>query len=1056
MPLSVYAERNLNKFPDVLRQIDAGQEEKGKAFEKALKWWLSQDPIWSKVFEPSKIHLWEESPFRNGPDTGIDLTAMDRFGKVWAIQAKNWDPDAALPKSEIDSFLSASSTATYSSRLLVTTTQTLSANARRTIQEQEKPCVVLTYDELAESPAWSSFLGANASNSVGDDQTLFDYQEEAVSKVATAFLGGVSRGQLVMACGTGKTIVAQRVSERIGAKRILVLVPSLLLVQQTLNSWLRNAPSSLQFLAVCSDESVANDAPQERASDLPFAVTTASSEIASFLRLQGISVVFSTYQSSHQVAEAQDTSGVDFDLVISDEAHRLAGPLSSAYSTVLDAARIRTKRLLFMTATPKVYSTSVTAKAAEADVAIASMDDERVFGPVIHTYSFSRAIKEQRLMDYEVIVFGVSDADLSIDIERRRFAEIAGATLDAKELAQHFGLARAMEKYRIHRVISFHSRISAAANFARTHSMLRAHALPFAGTQHLSVCKVLTGGDPTHKRRRVLRELSNIDQGDIGLVTNARCLTEGIDVPSLDGVAFIDPKVSQVDIVQALGRAIRRSGEDKLRGHIIVPVFLTNQEIESGEMSKATFRHVFEVLNGLKAHDEAFTQKVDHIRTELGRTGGLSESLPKLTLDLPKRINSDFSEKIQVLLLRNITESWDEWFGKLASHIERTGSIRINQASDRTEAEVALAGWVVKQRTGYRGGGLDSRKVRMLEQLPGWSWDPFEESWWEQHQELAEFSLENGHCRVPRTLKSLYAWTSSQRGKRSSLTQAKTEALDQIAGWTWDAFDAAWWANYELLDEVTQQLGTSKISAKFIYKDAKLGQWVSWTRKKYSNSELTPDQVHALNQLPGWTWDVLESAWNEIFAAVAEISQVRDLFTVEKREVYKDLKVGQWIGVQRRNRETMSEDRKKLLESLRGWHWDALDALWWRNFALLQKQSAANGAQSVKSDAVIDGVKLGQWIGVQRRSKDVISPERRAALDSIQGWSWSPSKEKREKAIEALKDFSISNGHLQIPASATVDGINLYTWAARLKKSKQTLSDAERQVLEGLAGWSWV
>jgi superfamily II DNA or RNA helicase len=1046
----------MSDFLEILQRLDSGSAEKGKAFEHALKWWLSNDPTWSKVFSPEGIHLWNESPHRKGPDTGIDLTAVDRFGKVWAIQAKNWDPTTSLPKSEIDSFLSASSTPIYSSRLLVTTTRTISANARRTIHEQEKPCVVLTFDNLADSPVWPYFESAAEGRREPIEQVLFDYQEEAVSEVVGAFTGGATKGQLIMACGTGKTLVSQRISDGLGAKRILVLLPSLLLVQQTLQSWLRNAPSSLKFLAVCSDVSVTTDAPRESVDDLPFSVTTQPKEIASFLEMKGTSVIFSTYQSSHQIALALKSCKVEFDLVIADEAHRLAGPIDSAYSTVLDPIKIRSQRTLFMTATPKIYSSTLAAQAAEADIEVASMDDEGVFGQVLFSYSFARAIREQRLMDYEVVIFGVSDSELWSDLEVRRLADLDGAKFDLKLLAAHIGLARAMDKYKIHRVISFHSRVSAATKFANAHPIVREKFLKESKGAGLCLSKVLTGEDSTYVRKQVLQELAQIEIGHFGLVTNARCLTEGIDVPSLDGVAFIDPKASQIDIVQALGRAIRRSGPHKVKGYIVVPIFLSAEEIESGEMGRTNFKHVFEVLNGLKAHDEAFTERVTDLRTELGRTGKLYEGIPKLQLDLPKKVKSEIFSKIHVLLLKNVTAAWEEWYGKLLAHFELSGSLRINQSSNETDDERALSGWVTKQRGAFRLGRLSPDRVEKLEKLPGWTWDPFEASWSDAYEQLKNFAKAEGHCRVSREEKNLYSWISSQRRGRSQLVDTKVEALESLPGWTWDALDAQWRANFEALTELTSEMGTSDVPAKTIYKNVKVGQWIGWMRRKYQESELSKDQIEQLEKLPGWKWDPLESTWQEVFSLVREISETQDLTKFEKRSEYKGLKIGQWIGLQRRRRESLSQTRRDQLESLKGWTWDPKDNFWKKNYDLVLKVAQRDGADSISFNAVVDGVRIGQWIGVQRRSREEMSEERRAALESVPGWTWSVLEEKRSKVLKSLRDFSERNGHLELPAAMKVDGINLYAYKNRLRKSKAKLSPAEREALEAIQGWSWL
>jgi hypothetical protein len=226
-------------------------------------------------------------------------------------------------------------------------------------------------------------------------------------------------------------------------------------------------------------------------------------------------------------------------------------------------------------------------------------------------------------------------------------------------------------------------------------------------------------------------------------------------------------------------------------------------------------------------------------------------------------------------------------------------------------------------------------------------------------------------------------------------------------------------------------------------------------RKKYSHSELSKSQIDLLEELPGWSWDPLETAWNEMFSLVREFSEAQGLKNLEKRSTYKGKKVGQWIGVQRRARSTMSERRKARLESLSGWSWDPKEDFWKENFELLSRLANDQGVQSIKSDEVIDGIKIGQWIGVQRRQRESISVARRNALEALPGWSWSPLQEKRMRVIQALREFYVTNGHLEIPANMQVDDINLYAYAARLRRSRDKLEPSEREALEAIDAWSW-
>jgi predicted helicase len=315
--------RQKTAFEKVLESLGQESFSKGTKFERVLKWWLQNDDIWSKELLPDSVELWDESNYRTGPDIGIDLTATDIAGNVWAIQAKNWNPDVVLPKSEIDKFLTASNTKIFQKRLLVTTTNEISTNALRAIQEQEKPVVVVSKTNLEDSEIWEFFQDSLRPPKAAPKKQLFPHQSEAIKAVATSFKSN-TRGQLLMACGSGKTITAQRIQEKLASETTLILLPSLLLVEQTLKSWRSEASKPFLALSVCSDSSVNGDDPISKASDLPFPVTTNPNEIRKFLQLPGKIVIFSTYQSSQKIEEAVKSKKFQFDLVICDEAHRLA------------------------------------------------------------------------------------------------------------------------------------------------------------------------------------------------------------------------------------------------------------------------------------------------------------------------------------------------------------------------------------------------------------------------------------------------------------------------------------------------------------------------------------------------------------------------------------------------------------------------------------------------------------------------------------------------------------------------------------------------------------
>jgi len=348
----------------------------------------------------------------------------------------------------------------------------LGGNAREVIEGQEKPASFLLRSDLeGREIQWSAFL-ADLVPERPSPKIPEPHQEEAIQGVLAGFKAGEDRGQLIMACGTGKTLVSLWLHEKLNAQRTLVLVLSLSLLKQTIIEWRANALEQFEFLLVCSDKSVSDkdnyDAAIDHVATIGFPVTSSAVEVAAFLRKQGPRVVFSTYQSSPLVAETlQDCP--EFDFIVADEAHRCAGAEAKKFATVLDNSEIPGRRRLFATATPRCYMDRVKQEAGEKDYEIVSMDDKQSFGPVFHRLSFGEAIEQDLLADYQVLVIGVDDSMCRELAETGSLVTRDGSTItDARMLSSQIGLVKAIRDRDLHRAITFHSRVEGARKFAST------------------------------------------------------------------------------------------------------------------------------------------------------------------------------------------------------------------------------------------------------------------------------------------------------------------------------------------------------------------------------------------------------------------------------------------------------------------------------------------------------------------------------------------------------------------------------------------------------------
>ena len=1066
--------RRESRFEEIMASLEGGSYEKGQRFEKVLKWWLQNDPYWKTVLKPHSVKLWQDSDLRDGIDIGIDLTAEGFDGRIWAIQAKNWRAERAIPKSEIDKFLVASNTSVYQQRLLVTSTNEISTNAERAILQQEKPLVVVKRDDLADSPCWDGYHAAKGSGREPFRKELRPHQEAAVADVIEGFQHE-ARGQLIMACGSGKTFTAQRIAEKLEAEKILVLLPSLLLVRQTLNAWHTEATTNFSSIAVCSDSTAAAVDREDSVIELPFPTTTRPDEIQDFLARDSRKVVFSTYDSSERVAEALPHS-FKFDLIICDEAHRIAGMANSAFAACLDDSKLPAKRKLFMTATPRIFTETVKQKAEDRSNVLYSMDDESVFGPVMHTYSFASAIADKMLTDYQVIVIGVEDEETFEMIDSRSLLDVEGTITDARELAAHVALAKAMEKYDLKRVISYHSRITKASSFANQHSSV----LKAMGRRGFKTKEVwtswITGNHSTFRRQKQIRHLETLEDGQRGILSNARCLTEGIDVPSLDGIAFVDKRNSTVDIVQAVGRAIRL-GPNKKRGYIVVPFVLQKGKSPS-QIESSEWAPIWAVLNAMRAHDARIGEEIDSYRENLGRRRVGNSISDQIILDMPEGVPESFFHEVNEILVSRTGASWRKNYGRLLRYVEEFGTADV--PSSYEDGEGVLGDWVVLQRMTYEKGELSAERVELLEDLPGWLWQK-RFDWDEQFAALrlahAQFGLEALRTDfVDQDSRNLGHWlaTQRQRKKQGELSSEQIAALESLEGWTWDIVTSRWWQRFEELKHESIRLGTPNIPAAHVTeKGTRLGNWLDSQRQSYKQGTLDKSKAEALESLNGFAWAPKDEAFQEGLEAMRRFWEERPGEVLDRNYVDDEgFALGGFLSDQRSSlsKGQMSPGRKEQLDQFVGWERNTQDAQIETYRRALVEFGRREGHFDVPSRYVDES---GVWLGliIQKLSKRKASEmtkywlQLEAALESVPGFT-VPLRVKKEKKLQLdfqqrrgeYIDFVTQHGRQPSKEGATSEEeVSLAGWVGtqRAKFKRSELSQERINALEELDYWIW-
>ena len=1063
----------ISHFRALLSTLSPDALTRGKQFERVVRWWLENDPRQARRIE--KVWLWDDWPDYPGRDIGIDLVARLLDGSLMAVQAKCVDEHRSIPKSELDSFVSAASSSVFKHRMLVASTDGLSANAQRMLADQHVVRVMLS-DLETSLEVWPSSIDHLDQHPVQPQATPRPHQQIAIAEIATG-LNVHDRGQLIMACGTGKTLTALWITEQLKPAVTLVLVPSLNLLSQTLSEWAKNTTSDWSYLCVCSDDTVnkSDDQAISTVDELPFEVTTNPDEIAIFLTHSGTRIIFSTYQSSARVAQAQQSTGTTFNLVICDEAHRLTGKTDADYATVLDNSKIVAEKRLFMTATPRTYTPAAKSKAEDRGVEITSMDDETVYGPVLHKLSFGDAIKQDLLSDYRVLIVGVTDPQVQDLIDRREIVSVNDTvTTDARTLAAHIGLAKATKDYNLKRTISFHSRIKSADQFAQDHIKI----LDWLPDTHKpsgdTWTGTISGTMNTGERRRLLTQLKQDDQDRHALLTNARCLTEGVDVPSLDGVAFIDPRSSQVDIIQAVGRAIRKSANKEI-GTIVLPVLIPTDADAEHALEDSAFKSIWAICRALKSHDDEFATKLNDLRTELGRSGIVGALPDRLLEDLPADIDSilpGFSQKFSLAILERSTSSWESMFGRLQSYVDEHGhasppALKVGRDS--------LAQWVGEQRTKFNSKTLDSERIIKLESLPGWTWDPLGDSWDSFYSLLLEFSDEFGHAAVPTQPRDyrgrrLAGWVNNQRTKynKGLLDQKIVEKLENVQGWTWAPKDDQFERGFEALAQYAIREGTSRIVRghveTFDGEQVQLGSWTTSRRSDFKRGWLTQAQIDSFEALPGWTWIPKEDDWMTWFQLLIEFANENGhTRTAQNRKAptYKGKNLTGWVNSQRKRykEKKIGVERIHLLESLPTWSWKPHEGAWETMYQRVAELPISEEGFEIRSLNDAETTQIRTWRTRQRSLyfKSKLDVETIRRLELIPGWEWNPTESRWSGFFEALEEYARSKGNARPPRSLTYRGMELGEWvkARRTEFNRGHLSAERQELLEDLPGWTW-
>ena len=880
------------------------KKEKGDAFEELTRLYFLTDPLYisrfDKVWHHSKIPQ-DVKDTLDLPQTeiGIDLVCKTKKGEYWAVQCKfHQDTSVNLNIKELSTFFSETEKRIadnkFSYRMAVSSAEEIGNKLKN---RKSKKIGYLLYDiwsslEKEQFDAFRKILN----NEKIDIKCAVPrkHQKDAIANCVSYFKNkDNTRGKLIHPCGSGKSLTGYWCAQSLKAKTIIICVPSIALVRQTLETWVREAIGNnikVDWIAVCSDEEVSlKDEPAMQEEDLDIEVTTDPAVITEFFSKSNaeLKILITTYQSGKVVSAGVKKAKVEFDLGIYDEAHKTVGHKDKLFAYLLYDNNVPVHRRIFMTATEKQY------RGDSGDVL--SMDDESLYGNIIDQLSFKAALEQNppMLCDYKIVTTIILQSEIDNLVRKNKGVKPDGKEWqngsDASTFASLIVLRKLIKKAGIKHAVSFHRSIKRATEFKQLNMEAEQvdKSLGELETFHVS------GKDGSGKRTATLERYKN---SNVGLITNARCLTEGVDVPAIDAVLFADPKQSKIDIVQAAGRALRIY-EGKKYGYIIVPIVINENDASSSDKA---FDQIVSVVCALGANDERIVEEFKDISQ--GSTGGggifTIENIPEII----KIKYKDFESNINLKILNRIDGGFSIGFKHLQEYFEREGHSNVPHSYKIDGFN--LGKWVSHRRTNFKENKLSKDKIEKLKTV-NFIFYFAQERWNIGFKHLQEYFERKGHSNAPQGYTidgfKLGNWVATQRERfkendHSKEQLKKLKTVNFIYHPTQEIFNTG----YEYLQEYYECEGHSNVPYIYEVDGFKLGDWVSRQRAKFKNNKLSKNQIKKLKAV-NFIFDAIQEQFDYGFKNLQEYFEREGNSHVLTTYTINGFKLGGWVDRQRKN-----------------------------------------------------------------------------------------------------------------------------------------------------------
>ncbi len=874
----------LNAFHELENRLSkiGIEKEKGDAFEVFAEAYLATQrrheasDVWPLGTAP--LPLLEKAGITSN-DLGIDGLYVTPVGELNAYQVKYRANRPALTWRELSTFIGLADSPNIRNRVLITNCEEFPDLLN---QRTNFFCIkgadfdrldAEAFQEIAEWIKGSSFHKKR--------KEPREHQKEAIGKILGEF-AIAERTTAVMACGTGKTLVGLWVMEALRPAKAIILMPSLALIRQTLHEWLRETNiKQFSFLCVCSDQSVSEgiDSLVINQSDLDFEVTTDSKRIRAYLDtpFEGTKVVFTTYHSAPVVGESLKPQE-QFDYGVFDEAHKTTGKKDRRTGYALSNDNLSIGKRLFLTATPKRFNPLKKDSEGES-IKIFSMDNEDLYGKRCHTLSFGKAVAGGIICPYEVLISVITTEMVTNAMLDHGEVKVNEEHVTARSVANQIAVRDAVKKYGVKKIFTFHSTVKAAEIFAGgSTSGIKTH-LPECTAYHVN------GAMPSNVRERLMKSFS---QSGLALMSNARCLTEGVDVPAVDMVAFLSPKKSQIDIIQAAGRAMRHSA-GKESGYILVPLFLEQKKGESiaSAVARADFLEVWEVLQSLQEQDDVLadiimlyglnSSSAQKAVTNAGHRRRIQILAPNIPLQ-------DIEQSVIAKSLGKLTTGWSHRYAGLVDFYKEYMHCNVEYLDFRFKEHNELLKWLKRQRVLYKQGKLPSDRVQRLNEIGiVWDYKPHKKDWKTTQWDKDFYSLtqhKRRHQNLTPNRGRLSDWTSRMRKALASNTLPEYQAkLLRCIGLQPVEDDGEWFKSYKRIQMWWNTNRNHDIMRADV--DPSLLRWANDQRAGRAKGKLTEEQIQLL--------DKIEFPWKE--TTTSKVYSHDDIWELEYDELKKWWKV---------------------------------------------------------------------------------------------------------------------------------------------------------------------